>query len=275
MEEDDDSVEDAGGSEEEAEEQEEPADGTKPAPRRHALTAEELAQMERKTMQRGVMYIAKVPPNMRPDHMKHLLSVHAKVERIYLVPEDPEVREHRIKQGGNRKVRYREGWVEFADKKVARELAARLHASPMLGGQKKGAFAADLWALRYLPRFKWHHLMEKLSFEKRIRKERLRTELAQAKRDNEAFLQRVDQSHKLDSAEARKTKEAVERGELRPDAAAGGARSEDVLRERSKVRRKFKQLPALGTTHSEDVEESARKLGSLLAGSKRSRDDRK
>lgn len=56
-------------------------------------------------------------------------------------------------------------------------------------GAQRSHFASDLWNLKYLPRFKWSHLLMKRRFEKRLRSERLRAELSQAKRDTEAYRQ--------------------------------------------------------------------------------------
>ena len=40
---------------------------------------------------------------------------------------DPKVRARRIKYGGNRKINYTEGWVEFKDKREAKLVAAALN----------------------------------------------------------------------------------------------------------------------------------------------------
>ena len=55
---------------------------------------------------RGVVYISRPPPYMRPDKVRHLLQQYAEVTRIYLAPEDETVRRRRRKQGGNRKMRF-------------------------------------------------------------------------------------------------------------------------------------------------------------------------
>jgi len=72
------------------------------------------------TAKRGVVYINRPPPYMRPDKVRHLLQQYADITRIYLAPEDETVRRRRRKEGGNRKQRYTEGWVEFASKKEVR-----------------------------------------------------------------------------------------------------------------------------------------------------------
>lgn len=55
-------------------------------------------------------------------------------------------------------------------------------AALTLNGQKmvskKGNFySEDIWNLKYLPKFKWHHLTERLAHEERLKKERLKVEL--------------------------------------------------------------------------------------------------
>lgn len=66
-----------------------------------------------------------------------------------------------MKAGGNKKVMFVEGWVEFLDKGDAKAAAATLHNTPM-GGNKRGFYGSDLWAIKYLHKFKWHHLTEKV-----------------------------------------------------------------------------------------------------------------
>lgn len=72
------------------------------------------------TARRGVVYINRPPPYMRPDKVRHLLQQYADVTRIFLQPEDETIRRRRRKEGGNRRQRYKEGWVEFADRKEVR-----------------------------------------------------------------------------------------------------------------------------------------------------------
>lgn len=70
------------------------------------------------------------------------------------------IHNQRRKFGGNKKTKYVEGWVEFEDKKLARQLAAALNGT-QVGGKKGNFWYDDLWNMLYLPRFKWHHLTER------------------------------------------------------------------------------------------------------------------
>jgi ESF2/ABP1 family protein len=64
----------------------------------------------------------------------------------------------------------------------------------------------DLWNLKYLPKFKWSHLTEKVAYERRVREQKLRVEMMHARRENAAYVQMVETGKKLDKIEARKRK---------------------------------------------------------------------
>lgn len=71
------------------------------------------------------------------------------------------MRKRRIKFGGNKKRNFTEGWVEFLDRRVAKAVAMALNSVP-IGGKKKNYYHDDLWNMKYLPKFKWSHLTEKI-----------------------------------------------------------------------------------------------------------------
>ena len=75
---------------------------------------------------------------------------------------DPLLRKQRKQKGGNTGKNFTEGWVEFEDKAVARSTAAMLNGNP-IGGKRRSAYHYDLWSLKYLPKFKWDHLTEEIS----------------------------------------------------------------------------------------------------------------
>merc|ERR1712013_821965 len=86
---------------------------------------------------------------------------------------------------------FSEGWVEFMSKKVARVAAERLNCQPV-GGKRKSKAHDQTWNIKYLPRFKWVHLSERLAYEAAVRQQRLRTEISQVKREAEHFKSSVE-----------------------------------------------------------------------------------
>ena len=67
-----------------------------------------------------------------------------------------------------------------------------------------------LWNLKYLHKFKWSHLTEKVAYERRVREQKLRVEMMQARRENAAYVEMVETGKKLDKIEERKRKRGDE-----------------------------------------------------------------
>ena len=67
--------------------------------------------------------------------------------------------------GGNRKVKYTEGWVEFCKKKDAKKAELALNCQLIGGKKRKNKYRDDLWNIKYLSGFKWSHLSEKLAYD--------------------------------------------------------------------------------------------------------------
>lgn len=79
---------------------------------------------------------------------------------------DPSVRKRRIKFGGNKKQNYTEGWVEFKDKRIAKRVALTLNGNTV-GGKKRNYHHDDIWNIKYLSKFKWTHITEKIGIHAR------------------------------------------------------------------------------------------------------------
>jgi ESF2/ABP1 family protein len=49
----------------------------------------------------------------------------------------------------------------------------------------------DMWSMKYLPKFKWHHLTERVSYDRAVRKQRLQAEMQQVQRESNAYVEQV------------------------------------------------------------------------------------
>ena len=78
-----------------------------------------------------------------------------------MISTDPVIRQRRVKFKGNKKRNFIEGWVEFHDKRVAKTVALMLNNTP-IGGKKRSYYHDDLWNIKYLSKFRWTHLTEKI-----------------------------------------------------------------------------------------------------------------
>lgn len=202
----------------------------------------EARQYRDEIARRGVVYLSSLPPYMKPAKVKHLLEKMAPVTRLYMVEEDVTIRKRRIKGGGNKKKKYVEGWVEFQDKKMAKEVAGALNGS-LVGGKKHNFYHDDMWVMKYLRGFKWSHLTEKLAYERRVREQKLRMEMLQAKKENAAFVGLVEKKKELEGMEERRRKEGKE-GRRRDDEVGEVGEGRETRKD-LRVLRRFRQVAPL------------------------------
>lgn len=185
----------------------------------------------------GILYLGHIPPRLRPKHLRNLLSVYGEIGRIFLQPEDGTVRKKKKKSGLNR-CDFTEGWVEFRDKRVAKRVAASLHNTPM-GTRKRQRFASDLWCIKYLHRFQWTHLSERLAFEQTVLQQRLRTEVSQAKKETNFYLNNVDKGEKMERQRKKRHRDGQKEEERTWDFTQ--RQTEEEIQNRKKKKDSFSQ----------------------------------
>uniref|UniRef100_A0A158R4V4 Activator of basal transcription 1 n=1 Tax=Syphacia muris TaxID=451379 RepID=A0A158R4V4_9BILA len=157
-------------------------------PKKRELKPEE--HPEYKEEKSGIIYFQTIPPFFTVARMRQEMSQYGEVGRIYLQAEK------RRDLRGKRHKRYTEGWVEFKNKRLAKRIAASLN-NTAVGGKRRSAAREFLWAMKYLSGFKWCHLMDQLTYEKKVEQQRMRAEIAQAKRQADFFAEQVEKGEKL------------------------------------------------------------------------------
>ncbi|KAJ1789443.1 Activator of basal transcription 1 [Coemansia sp. RSA 2399] len=183
------------------------------------LSEKEILKARNKEAKSGVVYMSRVPPFMKAIKVRHMLKKYAEIGRVYFIEEDEQKRKRRVKNGGNRRKLFVEGWIEFANKKYAKAVAQMLNNTPM-GGKKHGFYHDDLWNLKYLPKFKWRHLVDQLASEQAAKQQRLQSEVSQSRRELDAYMKNVDRAKKMASIKSKrdakiKKGENVEQFEVR------------------------------------------------------------
>ena len=215
------------------------------------LSLKKTEDFNAKLRKRGVLYIARIPPRMGPAKIKTLLSEFGVVTRVYLVEEDRAARKRRRKLaggGGAGGKRYTEGCVEFENKKDDRLIGERLNNTPITN-HKRSVHYGDLWNVKYLRKFKWEHLTEKVAYERRIREQKMRIELMQARRENAAYAEKVEQGMVLDRIEERRKK----RGKSDMNSTKDGSKKKE---------RRFRQTSTMEESTSGPAKKAV--LGSLV-----------
>ncbi|KAH0340824.1 FAD/NAD(P)-binding domain-containing protein, partial [Aureobasidium melanogenum] len=222
------------------------------------LTQKQLLKAQKAAKKTGVIYISRIPPFMKPATLKHYLSPYGEIGRVFLTPEDPVAQKQRVRNGGNKKKSFTDGWVEFINKKDAKDAAETLNGN-IIGGKKGNFYHDDMWNMKYLTGFKWSHLTEQIANENAERAARLRAEVARTRRENKSFVEDIERSKMLEGMRAKKAAQADRAGVAAEPASAGAVR--ELKRDFKQNEVKSKKIKdSSKSAQSEDVQKVLSKI---------------
>ena len=192
-----------------------------------------INEIKEKIRRSGLIYISNIPLGKTVNSFRKLLGDYG-IERIYLVPLPEKISD----ENGKKIQGYKEGWIEFEDKIFAKLCEYQLNGKP-IGGNKKCPYKDDLWTIKYLHKFKWHNLMEKINFDKNVRKNLLKTEIKQGIRENNFIIKNYEKSKAINKK--RKREEEDNNQEKNNDEKNEFNKEESKEDEKIKLKKKFKQ----------------------------------
>ncbi|EFA76667.1 RNA-binding region RNP-1 domain-containing protein [Heterostelium album PN500] len=163
------------------------------------MSKERVQQLEQENQEKGIIYLSTIPEKMTPSKLKNLLLKYGTVTRMKLIKANVDRKAYRNDM-------YKEGWIEFSEKKIARKIALLLHNQPM-GGKNRDIHKDCLWNIIYLPKFKWHHLMDKLVQKRLERDKKIQLELNRVRKENVQFMEQVEKSKIIAGVNTKKNKE--------------------------------------------------------------------
>lgn len=66
----------------------------------------------------------------------------------------------------------------------------------MFSGKKKSIWYDNIWHMRYLSKFQWSHLTERLEYEQASARQRMKTEIGQARQEAHHFAEQLEWKQK-------------------------------------------------------------------------------
>ncbi len=69
--------------------------------RRKVLTAAKVQRLKAASEKRGIVYVSRIPPHMKPAKLRQMLAAYGEIGRVYCAAEDSSVRRQRKQKGGN------------------------------------------------------------------------------------------------------------------------------------------------------------------------------
>ncbi|XP_073828761.1 uncharacterized protein [Musca autumnalis] len=149
----------------------------------------------KKKRKKGIIYISNIPKHMNVTRIREILGEYGKIGRVYLQPEKLPGSDDKKKKKKRKPFarHFTEGWVEFESKRVAKQIVPLLN-NKQISTRKKSQFYDYIWSMKYLPRFKWCHLTERMNYEQAVHKQRLMAEVSQARKETTFFQNNLDKS---------------------------------------------------------------------------------
>lgn len=187
----------------------------------------------------GILYLSRVPPMMGPQEVRNFLQPFGEITRLYLTPADkgkPGSRSKGQQTAPKKRGMFVDGWVEFRKKRCAKDAALALNGTPV-GGKRTSKYYGELWALKYLSKFKWSHLTEQIELEKATRQQKLQNEISQAKREASFYLKQAEKAETATKIEAKRAARRAADGVETP--ATTAAADQDAALE--SLRKRFRQ----------------------------------
>lgn len=143
---------------------------------------------------KGIIYLSTIPTGIDVSKIREIFSQFGDVGRIYLEKDTAT----KAKGKKTKFHRYTEGWIEFKKKKIAKRVALMLNGQ-QVGGKRRSIYYDCIWSIKYLHRFKWHHLREQIAQERALNEQRLRFEIQQARKETNFFLEMSEKRGKKKS----------------------------------------------------------------------------
>jgi ESF2/ABP1 family protein len=173
------------------------------------VDAENLEDFREKVKKSGVVYISNIPEGMTVNYIRQKFETYG-VTRIYLAPENPNHKSDPSKKHFSKKRKmFKEGWVEFSNKLMAKLCEYELNGQ-VIGGSRNLPFREDIWTIKYLHKFKWHHLIEKMNFNRKLREQRMKAEIAQARREANFIEETFEKSKIVNKKNKKREREELE-----------------------------------------------------------------
>nr|XP_027232785.1 activator of basal transcription 1-like [Penaeus vannamei] len=142
----------------------------------------------------GIIYLSIIPPNMNVADVRDYFSNFGEVDRMFLQAGNEEKKKTE-KWKKKKRQRYTEGWIEFKSKRKAKAVQLLLNNQPVRG-KRRNPYYDMLWNIKYLPRFKWAYLKQRLEYEREVHRQRMAAEISQVRRETDHFIKASEISKK-------------------------------------------------------------------------------
>ena len=153
-------------------------------------------QWKKKQNKKGVIYISSVPFGCTSLQLKKIFNEFGMVTNVHL--EAAKSNDGKKKKIRNKWTEFCEGWVEFKDKKIAKQVVEILNETKIPKKYVKNRLARNhIWNMKYLKGFGWHHLSEYKQTIRTLQRKKYEIKIADAHRQTAYFESQVRKAKEM------------------------------------------------------------------------------
>mmetsp|Transcript_50004 Transcript_50004/g.83284 ORF Transcript_50004/g.83284 Transcript_50004/m.83284 type:complete len:452 (+) Transcript_50004:45-1400(+) len=151
---------------------------------------------KKKQNHKGVIFICSVPFGCTSIQIKKIFSEFGTVTNVHL---EAAKNEHgQVKKIQNKWTQFTEAWVEFKDKKIAKQVVELLNETRIPKKYVNNRLArSHIWNLKYLKGFGWHHLTEYKNTIRTLQRKKYEMKIADAHRQSAYFEAQLSRAKKM------------------------------------------------------------------------------
>eukprot|EP01083_Nonionella_stella_P047061 125967_1 len=159
--------------------------------RRPKQTVEDsYKKWKKKQNKKGVIYISSVPFGCTSLQLKKIFNEFGMVTNVHL--EAAKGEKGKEKKINNRWTEFCEAWIEFKDKKIAKQVVEILNETKIPKKYVKNRLARNhVWNMKYLKGFGWHHLTEYKQTIRTLQRKKYEIKIVEAQRQTDYFESQV------------------------------------------------------------------------------------
>ena len=151
---------------------------------------------KKKQNKKGVIYISSVPFGCTSLQLKKIFNEFGQVTNVHL--EAAKGENGKIKKIHNKWTEFCEGWIEFKDKKIAKQVVDLLNETKIPKKYVKNRMAkSHIWNMKYLKGFGWHHLEEYKQTIRTLQRKKFELKVADAHRQTAYFESQVRKAKEI------------------------------------------------------------------------------
>ncbi|ETB58436.1 hypothetical protein YYC_04038 [Plasmodium yoelii 17X] len=139
---------------------------------------------------KGIIYLSHIPIGLYPSKIREFFSKYGEIDKIHLNKIKNDENNILSKETNHKKVKYKDGYVEFVNKKDAINVEKLLNNQIISGKKRKNILRDSFWHLKYLKNFTWNDLVSSVLYRNISRQEKFKHALKDMYKNYEEYLEK-------------------------------------------------------------------------------------